>query len=301
MRRLLAWGVITVAPTATLLAVSCSSDPAPSPDFTTTEAGTRRDSGRDGTSLGETSTPDPDGSTTTPQVFAHTPTSLYRFDPISKNLTKIGNFDCLGDAGEEMYDIALDQSGAMYGTTSQAFVTINPVNAKCNTIKRSPDYPDSLGFVPTGTADPVREALVGYSFGDYVRIDTVTGELSKIGSLNAPDAGSNFYSSGDVVAIIGDRAYLTAYTFALDAGPGDYLLEINPTTGRMIRVVGSVGKPQLWGTAYWAGVTYAFSNGGEVLQLNPSNASPTRVAALDGGPDAKGFYGAGVTTSAPTK
>ena len=94
---------------------------------------------------------------------------------------------------------------------------------------------------------------------------------------------------------------LTAYTFALDAGPGDYLLEINPTTGRMIRVVGSVGKPQLWGTAYWAGVTYAFSNGGEVLQLNPANASPTRVAALDGGPDAKGFYGAGVTTSAPTK
>ena len=301
MRRFLAWAFLSMVPASTLVAIACSSDLEPSPDFPTSDASTRRDTGRDGTLLGETSPGDPDVAAPTPQLFAHTPDALYRFDPISKTLSRIGKFDCLTTAGEQMYDIAINESGAMFGTTSQAFVSNHPVTAKCNRIAASTSYPDSLGFVPTGTADPVREALVGYEFGSYVRIDTVTGAITKIGDLNAADAGAFFYSSGDVVAIIGDRAYLTAYTFAPDAAPGDYLLEINPSTGRMIRVVGSVGKRELWGTAYWAGVTYAFSNAGEVLRLDPTTGAPTKVASLDAGPDAPGFYGAGVTTSAPTK
>jgi len=47
------------------------------------------------------------------------------------------------------------------------------------------DYPNALSFVPAGTADPGKEALVGYatSIGDslavtYVQIDTTTGAMT---------------------------------------------------------------------------------------------------------------------------
>ncbi len=279
-------------------------DPLGTPTGTSFDGGTEPPSKKDATVFdpGEASAPTPDAGAKKGQVYAHTARTLYLFEPYAKQLTKVGDFDCL-PGPEVMIDIALNETGAMYGTTSDLatdkghFVTIDPISAKCTTRGAVDYYPDSLGFVPAGTLD-VKEALVGYDGEYYVRVDLDTGKMTDIGTLNppGPDAGTLHYSSGDIVAIIGDKAYLTAND---SADLGDYLLEIDPKTGRRVKVIAPLSTRELWGTGYWGGKIYAFSGAGQVLEVNPVTGAKSTVAQIavpDGG---TGFYGAGVTTLAP--
>src|SRR5204863_7338521 len=100
------------------------------------------------------------------RVFAHTDDTLYIFEPISRKLTMIGKFSCK-EAGDSVIDIAIDQTGNMYGTTFEHFIKINPTDATCTYIgtpKARSTLPNNLGFVPQGTLDPQQDALVGYQY-----------------------------------------------------------------------------------------------------------------------------------------
>jgi len=235
-------------------------------------------------------------------VYAQTASTLYTLDPTAMALTTVGDFSCTGDAGA-VIDVAVDRNGNIYGTTATAFFKVDdPTTAACTIIATlSPDagfatYPNALSFVPAGTLDPNAEALVGYIDAAYVRIDLTTGAMTTVGSLNPNSLGQSLYSSGDIVSVVDAGTYLTATN--RDAG-GDFLLAIDPTNGTPTALLGDTTYPKLWGLGYWRGAGYAFSGNGEVLLIDLGDASATPLT-VTGRPAGASFYGAGVTTVAPT-
>ena len=257
--------------------------------------------------------PLPDGGKPPGRVFAHTADTLYLFEPLSKTLTELGKFDCL-DSGDEVIDIALDKTSTMYATSFGGFLNVRPVasgdgTVHCSYIKKGSGYPNSLGFVPIGTVDPTKEALVGYApdgldATKYVRIDVDTGAVTPIGNLNPPDAATIFQSSGDVIGLSrfvnGNRAVLTVKPGnGGDAATTDSLAEIDPATGALKQVFPETGHKNLFGLGQWAGNGYAFDETGEIVQIEMTTGKATVVpATADGG--VHNWYGAGVTTDAPT-
>lgn len=220
------------------------------------------------------------------EVYGHSPNTLYRLDPVTKQVTTVGDFKgCSG-----VIDIAIDKDSNMYGTTFGGLFKIDKTTAICTAIQ-SGGYPNSLSFVPVGTLDPVKETLVGYNGSQYVRIDTQSGAVTNVGSI-----GGGLASSGDIVSVIGGGTYLTV------TGPncGDCIIEVNPSTGALVKNYGSVGHSSVFGLAFWAGSAYGFSDYGELFEIQfVGNSVMTTVIPIAGAPAFLQFWGAGSTTSAP--
>ena len=247
------------------------------------------------------------------RVYAHTADTLYLFEPVSNDLKMIGKFSCL-KAGEQVIDLAVDRTGSVYATTFARFLKVDAITATCTEISThgvdEDDYPNALSFVPAGTVDPTKEALVGYastSTGvesiDYVRLDTSTGVMTKIGDLNPVGAVTKYKSSGDLISLIQNqnRTFLTVKIFGTDAGANtDLLAEVDPKTGTLKKILGDTKQTDIYGLGYWAGKGYGFSDNGKISEIDMNNGAATVVKTLtgDGGAGIP-WYGAGVTTEAP--
>ena len=241
------------------------------------------------------------------RVLAHTSTQLFRLEPEVRRLTLLGAFACLPQ-GDSMIDIAVDSSGTVFGTSFTGFLSIDPLTAACSFIAKRTDYPNSLSFVPVGTVDAAKEALVGYAFDGpyatrYVRIDTTTGAMTDLGTLNPPAAATEFISSGDLVGLVNDRkrAYLTVRLKSAlpDGGAApDRLAEISPVTGRILRIVGDTLQRNLYGLGYWAGKGYGFADDGTVAEIDMTTGvgTPLSLTGISAKPR---WFGAGVSTQAP--
>ena len=193
---------------------------------------------------------------------------------------------------DQIIDIALDASSDAYVTGFAGFYKVDLATAACTLIAPGGGYPNSLSFVPKGTLDPNKEALVGYQGATYVRIDTTTGAMSNVGSLSG-----GYQSSGDIVSVIGGGTFLTVN----GNGCGDCLLQVNPKTGDLIQNYGSVMHAMVYGLAFWAGTVYGFDDAGEIFSID--SASGTLVIhdiPVPNPPAGLEFYGAGSTTAAPT-
>lgn len=222
------------------------------------------------------------------EVFGQSAATLYRLDPVTKQVTTVGNFVGCPSA---VIDIAIDKDGGMIGTTFDGLYKIDKTTAQCTFIA-SGDYPNSLSFVPAGTLDPNVEALVGFEGSDYVRIDPVTGVKSTLaqGSLGG------YVSSGDVVSVIGGGTYLT-----VTGGPEgcfDCILEVNPKTGGVVKTIGPLGHDSVYGLAFWGGAAYGFDAYGALFQIDLMTGVATTIAQ-PGAPAGLSYYGAGSSTSAP--
>lgn len=310
MRRLLAFLLLTTASAAAPV-LACSSDSRSPSVLVVSDDDSGPTKSKTDAKFDAPGQPPPDGSAGPSRVYAHTKDTLYLFDSASKKATSIGKLSCLSST-DSIIDIAIDRTGAMFGTTYEAFISIDPISASCSIIASGTSYPNSLSFVPAGTVDAAKEALVGYAYNAsltyadrYVRIDTATGAITELGNLNAPGAPTNYGVSGDLISLIqaSNKAYVTVNAILADGGPDDtmdYLAEVNPATGRLVNVLGPAGAAKLYGLGYWAGTGYGFGFDGRVVALDMTNGSSTVVTTLtvDGGTGA--WYGAGVTTQAPT-
>jgi hypothetical protein len=237
--------------------------------------------------------PSPDSDAALPpprvvnEVFGHSANTLYRLEPQTKAVTVVGNFvGCV----EQVIDIALDKDSNLFGTTSAGLVRIDRANARC-TVIASGSYPNSLSFVPAGTLDPVSEVLVGYQGSNYVRIDTRTGDISSVGAI-----GGGYQSSGDIVSVIGGKTFLTVN----GNGCGDCLIEVNPSTGALVKNWGAVDHPSVYGLAFWGGTVFGFNSQGKLFSVD-FNTSSLRITpiAIPNAPTGLSFYGAGSATSVP--
>lgn len=217
------------------------------------------------------------------EIFAHGVSTLYKLDPDTKVVSVVGDFSgCV----EGVVDIAIDKDGQLFGSTFNGLYRIDKTSAVC-TFVAAGSFPNSLSFVPKGTLDPDEEALVGYEGANYVRIDTVTGAVTTVGSL-----GSGYTSSGDIVSVIDGGTYLTVN----GVGCGDCIVEVDPKTGALVKMIGPLGHPSVFGLAFWGGAAYGFDNAGELFQIDLADG---RTTLLSTGMAVPSFFGAGSTTAAP--
>ena len=244
------------------------------------------------------------------RVYAHTKDTLYLYEPVGGELKQIGKFSCLdaANAGDIVVDLAVDRTGTVYATTFRRFLRVDPITASCTEIKLAlagdKSYPNALSFVPAGTVDPTKEALVGYAPAagssdstDYVRIDTTTGAMTTIGTLNPTTTGTQYKSSGDLISLIqdGKRTFLTVKRVADGGTATDLLAEVDPSTGALKKIIGDTKQTNLFGLGYWAGKGYGFSDDGTISQINMTTGAASVVKT------AAPWYGAGVTTEAPVQ
>lgn len=230
-------------------------------------------------------------------IYAHSSTTLYRLDPLTRVVTKIGDFvDAKGGAVSSMTDLALDKAGTMYGVTFTGLYRIDYSKPKpvCTKLASLGQQFNGLTFVPEGMIDPAQEVLVGVAnSGDWYRVDVAAGAtsatLTKLGAY-----GGSYSSSGDTVGIIGDSVYATVSTGAL--GGNDHVALIDPKTGKVTKDLGDCGAGALYGVGYWGGTLYGFSSGGGLYAINLTTGKGTKIP-ITGGPTE--WWGAGVRTSAP--
>jgi hypothetical protein len=224
--------------------------------------------------------------TSNAEVYAHSPTTLYRLDPNTLQVDTVADFNGCG----EVIDIALDKDSNLYGTSFTGLYRINRDTAVCTEIATG-SYPNSLSFVPAGVLDPANEVLVAYLGADYIRIDVTTGAITTIGTI-----GGGLTSSGDIVSVEGGGTYLTV------DGPNcdDCLIQVNPADGGLQRNWGELGFPNVWGLAYWGGVAYGFDDNGSAFSIEFGGSTVTTTPiAFPGAPPGLRFWGAGSTTVAP--
>jgi hypothetical protein len=296
------------------LAVSCAAQkesPAPLPISDAPDSSrVHPDSSVDAAPPDDSATPDAAGGPG--RVYASTADTLYLFEPISGDLKEVGKFSCLNpaDSLDYVFDIAVDRTGSMFATTPHRFLRVDPATASCSEIAKATgqDYfPSALSFVPSGTVDPTKEALVGYAAlgtnpnaTDFVWVDSVTGVMTKLGDMNVSDAGTQYKASGDLISLLqdGNRAYSTVVAIG---GSGSTLLaEVNPNNGSIKRIIGDTKEPKLYGLGYWAGKGYGFSGSGRIVEVNMATGASTLVKTVTGdGGVGLAWYGAGVTTQAP--
>ena len=220
------------------------------------------------------------------EVYGHSDTTLYRFDPTTKQVAVVGPFtNC-----SSVIDIAIDASSNVFATTFGGLYRIDKKSAVCSLVAKG-NYPNSLSFVPEGTLLPNAEALVGYNGSSYVRIDTLTGAVTPVGNL-----GAGYESSGDVVSVKGGGTYLTVK----GSGCGDCLVEVDPKTGKMTKNWGAVGFGSVFGLAYWAGSAYGFADSGDLfeIQFGATTVNSVKLPVANA-PIGLSFWGAGSTTIAP--
>jgi hypothetical protein len=224
------------------------------------------------------------------EVFGHSADTLYRLDPVTKDITVVGGFD---GCSASIIDIALDADSNMYGTAFGSLWSIDRKTGACTHIADG-DYPTSLSFVPAGTVDPDREALVGFVDAQYIRIDTSSGVVTPLGMLPGTLA-----SSGDLVSVDGGGTYLTV-TDDDACSAVDCVVEVDPATGNVVHDFGTVPYPQVFGLAFWAGRAYGFAREGTLFEIRfVDDQVTTMPIQFPQAPANLEFFGAGSTTSAP--
>lgn len=248
-------------------------------------------------------------------IWVASATTLFKFDPQTKVVTKVADFDC---SGEPMIDLAMNANEELFGITSESIMRIDKDSGACTGIVRgAQNLPYATGFIAGS------EKWVGYKFNEGSTIDPDSGALTFLGPLN-DDAGQQLYASGDLVSLADGSTYVTALNFNPQAGDG--IVEVDPTTGHLTRYDGVTGIQDLRGLAQWAGVLYVFTGAGRVYFIKVSDAgvnvkpvpitydlgdASTDASATDadldaGDAEASGpffipFRGAAVTTRAPTQ
>lgn len=221
-------------------------------------------------------------------VYAHSASTLYGVNPDTFALTPIGPFKWPGSS-DEMTDIALDKSGNMVGISYTKVYAIDKMTAKCTALSSiNGGSLNGLSFIAADQIDANgAEILVGASsWGDVVKIDPTTGAQTQLGSF-----GGGWGSSGDIVSVAG-ATYATANN---NIDLYDSLVTVNAKTG-VATVVGSTGYGHIWGLGYWKQKLFGFTETQGMVSINVTTGAATSVV----GGNSVTWYGAGVTTAAPT-
>jgi hypothetical protein len=224
-------------------------------------------------------------------LFAHTSSALYRLDAGLKQFIKVGNFTFDKSSGS-VTDIAINRNEVLYAVTFNDLFSCNSKTAACTWVMDLPESYNGLTFVPKGTVKKATDALIGVAnSGKWTLLDfDATPPTSQVlGSY-----GSGYTSSGDAFSVAGVGTFATVKK---TGQLSDYLVEINPATGAVIKEIGATGATNLWGFAWWDGVFYGFSSNSNVYAINTTTGQATPLTTGWTVPSAA-WWGAGVSTEA---
>jgi len=202
-------------------------------------------------------------------VYAHTASELYRVDPDTLAVTRIGAF-AWSNGADQMTDLAIDNTGLMIGISFSSVYRIDPATAQATRLSSALTGGfNGMSFVPAAMLGATGEdVLVGTRNSDGVvsRIDPMTGQVTTIGNM------SGFTSSGDIVAA-GGTTIQTA-----DGGLGsDRLVRLAPQTFAATAIGTSIGFSEIWGVAFWKSQIFGFTSSGEFITIDPTTGAGTLV------------------------
>ncbi len=220
-------------------------------------------------------------------VYAHTSTALFRVDPETLAISKVGNF-AWSNGADEMTDLAIDQTGDMIGISFDSVYRVNPQTAQASRLNnRLTGNFNGLTFVPATLLNSTgADILIASrnSDGNIFRVDLASGTTSVIGRM-----GGTVTSSGDIVAVAGLGVFLTA-----DPGGNDVLQKLTPPALVATAVGSSTGYADLWGLGFWKNKIFGFANNGDFVLIDRTTGQGQLV--MNAG---QPWFGAAVSTVAP--
>jgi len=188
----------------------------------------------------------------------------------------------IGPLATVMSDIAA-YDGSLYGisySTPSVLYGIDPNTGAGTAIGSGTGATlDALVFSPSGT-------LYAAGADSLYTINTSTGNSTLVGS----GSGAGTYSSsGDLEFDATGKLYLTSVGFS-----GDQLFSLNPATGQGTSI-GNIGFSGVLGLAYYSGIVYGFTSGGQVITINLSTGVGTAIASYTPGLNGTTLFAPGAT------
>lgn len=230
-------------------------------------------------------------------VWAHSSDDLYRFDPISRTVQKVGAFHGDGVSGSffGMTDIAVDAQGGLYGIGRGYIYRIDAQTAEVTRVFGDGQVQgNALTFIPAGEYEDKEVLVVGYTRfttgqeSVLAKIDLAAQKQTDIQTI-----AGGCSTSGDVVSVTKLGTYVTLV--CKDSPGGDVLAKLDVKTGQATRV-GNTGFSAIYGLGFWCDRFYGFTDAGQLIEIDPKTGAGTLVNDQTG---ASSFWGAGVKTSAP--
>jgi hypothetical protein len=237
-----------------------------------------------------------DGAANTVLVYAHSGSDLFRVDPQTLQISRVGNFIIKGPPDRylnNVTDIAIDRDGHMTGITFDQLLAINPDNGECKLITqvRFGGVMNGLSWIRTDNGEEILAATGNE--GSVLRIDPNTGETKIIGNL-----GAGMRSSGDLVSVSNYGTLITlrgdGLAAKLSPDGSDLLAKVDPVSGAAT-VIGPTMFKHVYGIGFWGNRVFGFTESGEFILIDPKTGAGRLVQKITAYP----FWGAGVSTSAP--
>lgn len=251
----------------------------------------------DGDGIPDTNDPFPDdgarpGLVNANTVYAHTANELFYLGIKQLEVHKVGNFRFpSGTLDARMTDIAVDRYGVMWGIGFQDVFIVNPNTAECWRVATLPQEFNGLTLIPRGVLGTTEDVLVGVSTtGGWWRLTLVQGPSgAQVTTSLLGQYGSSWTSSGDAFSIEGVGTFASVDRNHTGT---DQLVEIQPSTGLVTRVVGPLGSyDSVWGLAGWANRVYGFDEGGDIFEIELSTGNLVAKRSTN-----HAWWGAGVKT-----
>lgn len=229
-------------------------------------------------------------------VYAHTATELFYLGIKQLEIFRIGTFKFpSGTLDARMTDIAVDRYGVMWGIGFQDVFIVNPNTAEVWRLAALPQEFNGLTLIPRAVLGTERDVLVGISVaGGWWRLDLVQsggpgGVTTRAQTTLLGNFGSNWTSSGDAFSIEGVGTFASVKRGGMG---NDQLVEVDPKTGLVTRVVAPLGNyGKVWGLAGWANRAYGFDEGGDIFEIDLSTGQ-----TLSKRSSPHRWWGAGVKT-----
>ena len=222
----------------------------------------------------------PNTGTVDMTIWAHSSDELYLVDPTTFATTLVGSFN----VGDQMTDLAVTPAGVLYAISFSALYRVDKTTAQATYVAPlSGSANNGLTFLADGTL------LASDGTGEVKRIDPASGALTSVGFF-----GNGLSSSGDLVAVQGVMYGISSTAAGgADASGNNILLRVDTATG-VAAVVGPIGFGNVWGLAYVKGRVIAFSNTGQIIQVDPQTGQGTLLATKN-----VAFWGAGQSPLTP--
>ena len=194
------------------------------------------------------------------RMYFNTPEALFRFDPATNTLERIGPFVLDDGSAASVTDIAIDRFGLLYAVSTGTLYVCDPVTVVCTPL--GSEAADSAGFTPFGVLESDDDTLVVVAQSEVRRIDVVDGRAEPTVLFDV----APFSSSGDVTAF-GDTQMLLSSPDP--GGGGDVLVPFDVVTGELFPPI-ALTPANTYGLTTYEEVVWAVTDFGEILRLGPT-------------------------------
>jgi hypothetical protein len=214
-----------------------------------------------------------DGGQAIERFYAHDANTLYLVDPDTFVLTTIGNFGTT----QSMTDLAVNAAGEVYTVSKDSLYSVNATTGKATLVVSGiADNNVALTFTDDG------RLLASDKSGTLRELDPTTGHATTLGTY-----GSGFNTAGDLVVVADGTMFGISETGPGTTSISNALLKVSSMTGTATGV-GPIGYKGVFGIAFSRGKVIAFTDGGDIIQIDPATGQGTLKKSTG-----KAFFGAG--------